>query len=271
MRFSTTDPAVNATLEALLKGAREALANQFVGLYLYGSLAVGDFVPDRSDIDFVVATEGSLPRSTVEALREMHEILWADGSYWAQRLEGAYIPRAELRRHSPDYPPRPTVNEGHFYLAGEDADWVFHRYVLREHETIVAGPSICDLIDPIGPEDLREAVRALLKQWWEPMLHNPKRLYDPGYAPYTVLSLCRALYTLEHGTIVSKSRAAKWALRTVDTLWRDLIEWARDWRNCQPSDRVEETQEFLRFVMEQSTERSARRAGNLAKGEEDLG
>jgi len=250
MRFSTTDPAVNATLEALLKGAREALADQFVGLYLYGSLAVGDFVPDRSDIDFVVVTEGSLPQPMAEALREMHETLWADGSYWAQRLEGAYIPKAELRRHSPDYPPRPTVNEGHFYLAGEDADWVFHRYVLREHETIVAGPSIRALIDPIGSEGLREAARTLLQQWWQPMLHNPKRLNKPGYAPYAVLSLCRVLYTLEHGALVSKTQAAKWAESALDPQWQDLIQWVLGWRSSWPSGRVDETLDFLRYAVE---------------------
>jgi hypothetical protein len=241
---------VNAALEELLTGVRRALGEHFVGLYLYGSLAAGDFLPDRSDIDFIVVTEGPLSEPIVAALREMHEALWAGGSYWAQRLEGAYIPKAELRRHSPDYPPRPTINEGHFYLAGEDADWVFHRCVLREHETIVAGPSIRDLIDPIGPEELRGAVRGLLEQWWEPMLHNPRKLREPGYAPYAVLSLCRALYTLERGTIASKTQAAEWALRAVDPSWQDLIQWALAWRDGQPSDRVEKTQEFLRYVLE---------------------
>ena len=248
--FPTPHSEVNVALEALLEGARRALDEQFVGLYLYGSLAAGDFLPDRSDIDFAVVTEDSLPEPTIAALREMHGALWASSSYWAKRLEGAYIPKAEMRRHDPNYPPRPTVNEGHFYLAGEDVDWVFHRYVPREHETIVAGSSIRNFIDPVGPEDLREAVQALLKGWWGPMLSDPKRLYDTGYAPYAVLSLCRALYTLEHGTIVSKSRAAEWALRTVDPLWRDLIEWAQDWRNGQPSDRVEETRYFLQYAVE---------------------
>jgi len=183
----------------------------------------------------------------------MHETMWAGDSYWAQRLEGAYIPKAELRCHDPTYPPRPTVNEGRFYLAGEDADWVFHRYVLREHETIVAGPSIRGLIDPIDPNELREAARALLKQWWEPMLHNPKRLRDPGYAPYAVLSLCRALYTLKHGTIVSKTQAAQWVLTAIDRSWQDLIRWALAWRTGQPSERVAEAREFLRYTVEQAS------------------
>jgi hypothetical protein len=258
--FSTPYPEVNAALEELLARAREALVEHFVGLYLYGSLAAGDFRLDRSDIDFVVVTEGPLPELIVAVLRKMHESLWASGSYWAQRLEGAYIPRDELHRHSPEYPPRPTVNEGQFYLAGEDADWVFHRYVLREYETIVAGPSIRDLIDPIRPEELRGAARDLLQQWWHPMLQNPKRLWDPGYSPYAVLSLCRALYTLKHGAIASKSQAARWGLSTLDPQWHDLIQWALDWRNGQPSDRVAETLEFLRLTVEYGAEQGAKRA-----------
>lgn len=248
--FPTSYPEVNAVLEDLRARVREILGDRFVGLYLYGSLAAGDFRPDRSDIDFVVVTDGKLPETMVAALESMHASLAAGSSQWAKKLEGAYVPKHELRRHSPDYPPRPTVNEEQFYLAGEDSDWVFHRYVLREHETIVAGPSLRGLIDPVRPEDLRRAVREVVQQWWKPMLKNPQRLKDPGYQPYAVLSMCRALYTLECGTIVSKTRAAKWALHTLDPRWAALIERALAWRDGQPSDSIEETLQFMAYAIE---------------------
>jgi predicted nucleotidyltransferase len=58
---ATPNPSVNAILEVLLSGVKEVLGTRFSGLYLYGSLAGGDFDPERSDIDFLVVTDGELP------------------------------------------------------------------------------------------------------------------------------------------------------------------------------------------------------------------
>jgi len=55
---ATVYPEVNAVLQELLSGARALLGPRFVGMYLDGSLAIGDFDPGKSDLDFVVVTEG---------------------------------------------------------------------------------------------------------------------------------------------------------------------------------------------------------------------
>src|SRR5437764_366723 len=41
-----------------------------------------------------------------------------------------------------------------------------------------------------------------------------------------VLTLCRILYSHRHGTVVSKQRAAKWALETLPARWHALIRQA---------------------------------------------
>jgi len=43
------------------------------------------------------------------------------------------------------------------------------------------------------------------------MLHDPTRLHTGEYRAYAILTRCRMLYTLEHGAIVSKPTAARWA------------------------------------------------------------
>src|SRR5690348_1416102 len=92
---------VNATLTNVLDGARDVLGEQFVGMYLYGSLASGDFNPATSDIDFAVVTQDWLAPEAVAALDAFHKHLWAEGGHWAAHLEGAYIPREALRRYDP--------------------------------------------------------------------------------------------------------------------------------------------------------------------------
>ncbi len=51
---------VNEILLLLLTRVKHTLGKQFTAMYLYGSLASGDFNPKSSDIDFVVVTESNL-------------------------------------------------------------------------------------------------------------------------------------------------------------------------------------------------------------------
>src|SRR6185503_19278272 len=96
---------VNAVLHALLAEVQDVLGDRFVGMYLYGSLAGGDFNPHTSDIDFLVVTADELPQKLIAALEAMHARIASSGSKWAAKLEGAYLPQHALRRHDPTHGP----------------------------------------------------------------------------------------------------------------------------------------------------------------------
>ena len=224
---------VDEVLADLLDGVRSVLGDQFFGLYLYGSLAAGDFAPGRSDIDFLVVTRDLLPETTIVKLEALHRRLAQSENEWAAKLEGVYFPLAELRSYDPQGPALPTVNEGRFFLAGQGSDWVIQRHTLREHEMIVAGASIREYIDPVSPDDLRSAVRAVLAEWWEPMLGNPSWLDKPAYRAFAVLSLCRVLATLREGSAVSKTAAAQLAMAELGEPWQTLIADALAWPNAE--------------------------------------
>lgn len=213
--FPTPLPDINQALQALLSETRAILSERFIGLYLYGSLASGDFNPLRSDIDFVVVTEGELPAEAIQALEAMHARLWNLGWKWMQKLEGSYISRVALRRYNPQDGPFPCVNEGKFYLARHENDWVIQRHILRESGVAIAGPAIRPMIDPVSPDELRTAVQGYLDEWWRPMLRDPQRLRSREYQAYATLSMCRALYTLQHGRVASKTGSARWAQQTL--------------------------------------------------------
>lgn len=248
-------PGGVAVLRELLDGARGVLGAAFVGMYLYASLAGGDFDPATSDIDFVVVTAGALPPDTVRALEALHARLWSAGAHWAAHLEGSYVPRAALRRYDPASAPVPQVNEGRFYVAGHGSDWVIQRHVLRGHGVLLAGPPPAALIDPVTPDLLRGAVAGILHEWWAPMLADPTCLRRADYQAYAVLSMCRALYAFsaERGDpIVSKPAAARWAREALDPRWRSLIDQAAAWRPGAELGRVEEIQALIRYAVEQA-------------------
>ena len=62
---------VNEILNLLLTNVKEILQDQFIGMYLFGSLANGDF-DEYSDIDVLVVTDGEIQESTFSALKNMH-------------------------------------------------------------------------------------------------------------------------------------------------------------------------------------------------------
>ncbi len=243
-------PEVNLVLQQLLSNVQAILGDRFVGLYLYGSLASGDFNPQTSDIDFVVVTTDELPAEIITALEVMHLRLRDSGLKWAKKLEGAYLPLHTLRQYDPNAAPCPAINEGRFYVERQCSDWVIQRHVLREYDSAIVGPSLRNLIDPVQPADLRQAIRGVLHAWWKPMLNNPSWIRTVEYQAFAVLTMCRALYTFQHGTIASKPASARWAQQALDERWIKLIEWASTWDQDTASDHLAETLEFIRYTLE---------------------
>lgn len=252
----TPYPEVNAIIRELLTGAQAILRDNFIGMYLHGSLASGDFNPATSDIDFVVVTAQELTAEIISALENLHNRLNTSNPEWAKKLEGTYIPQKEFRRYDPNDGPYPCTNEGKFYLAGHENHWVLARQLLRENGVIVAGADPKTLIDPVSADEIRQAVIAFLNEWWSPMLDNPFRLQSAEYQAYAVLTMCRALYTLENGTIASKPVCARWAQETLDERWVPLIDRAWVGRKNPglkaESNDVNETLDFIRYTMERS-------------------
>jgi hypothetical protein len=249
---------VNALLQELLESVQTILGGHFIGLYLDGSLTSGDFDQD-SDIDFVVVTDDEISGALFSALQAMHERIATIDSWCAIQLEGSYIPQHALRRYDPGHALHPNIERGRgerLKMIHHDADWVIHRYVLRERGITLAGPAPHTLIDPVSPNDLRQAMLAIVQGWAAQILHESAQMKYRGYQSYTVLSLCRVLYTLHYGTVVSKPVAARWAQTTLDERWVALIE--RAWVGRQhpqleaPSDDVNGTLDFIRYTLERS-------------------
>ena len=246
----TPYPEINAQLEALLSGAQSVLGRLFVGLYLYGSLASGDFDAATSDVDFLVVTASEIPSAQVPALEAMHARLAAGANKWAKKLEGRYLPLPALRRLNPADPPRPCLNEGQFYLGRQESDWVIQRHILREQGVTVAGPSLQAWIDPVQPDELRRAVAGILREWWLPFIESSDpRLRRSDYQAHAVLTMCRALHTLKSGAIVSKPAAARWAQRALGEPWPALIERALAWRPAEALEAQDDVVNLVRYTL----------------------
>ncbi len=245
---------VNEVLNLLLTNVKNILKDQFFGMYLYGSLSSGDFNPETSDVDFLVVTQDFLSEELIAQLEAMHQRTWATSLKRASKLEGAYIYKQLIRKHDPNGLPCPTINEGKFYLDRPGSDWIIQRHVVREYGVVLAGPDPKTFIDFVGPEDIRGSVMGVLKEWWFPMLEDPTWLRDKedGDRSFAVITMCRVMHALQHGTIVSKPKAIQWARTKLKGQWNQLINKAVAVSEHQEQKiSLDETLDFIRYTKAQ--------------------
>lgn len=253
----TSYPDVNEILDLLHTNIKEILQDHFIGMYLFGSLANGDF-DDHSDIDVLFVTDAEISSTIFSALQEMHERIIQIDSPWAIQLEVSYIPQNALRRFDARDNLHPHMDRGNgekLHMMMHASDWIIQRHILRERGIVIAGPDLQTLIDPVSPIELRQAVIDVLPLWVNPIIDDPSQINKRGYQSFFVLSLCRMLYTMKHGTIVSKPYAAKWAKESWNR-WAALIERAWLGRQtpgleAQPED-IHGTLDLIRYTLEYS-------------------
>ncbi len=140
-------------------------------------------------------------------------------------------------------------------MVAHDATWDIHRYILREHGVRLAGPPPQELIYRVTPDQLRRAASTLLTGWAAGLLAAPEQIQGREYQSFTVLSLCRILYTLQTGDVATKPSAARWCQEQLGPPWSALIERAlegrKHWEVPLLPEEVQATLDFIRYVIAQ--------------------
>jgi len=256
----TPYPELNDVLKDLVGSIQEFFNSNFVGAYLQGSFAVGDF-DEHSDVDFLVVTEAELSAGQVALLQEMHGRLYNLPSSWAQHLEGSYFPRRLLRQKpQPDSQLWYLDNGSRALIRSDHCNTFVVRWVVREKGLALAGPPAHTFLDPVPAAALRQEVLATINEWGAEILNDPQRYNNRFYQGFIVLSYGRMLHALVHGTVVSKRAGAEWAKENLDPSWSGLIH--RSWvtrpdpaksvrQPADPADFVQ-TMQFVRYIIEES-------------------
>ena len=246
---------LNHVLDDLVSGIQELLRADFIGAYLQGSFAVGDF-DEHSDVDYAIVTEAELTDDQVGRLQEMHGRIFDLPSRWAQHLEGSYFPRSVLRA-----PLQPGTqlwfldNGSRALVQSDHCNTNVVRWVLYEKGIALAGPPLQTLLDPVPTAVLRQEIRETIINWGHEILDNPQRFNNRFYQGFIVLSFCRMLHSIDQGIVCSKSAGAEWAKENLDPSWSGLIDRTWDTRPNpaqsvrQPADPVD-FEQTLRFVRE---------------------
>jgi predicted nucleotidyltransferase len=226
----TPYPELNGVLEQLVDGIRRALRDSFIGAYLQGSFAVGDF-DQHSDADFVVAVREELSTEQIARLGKVHRDIYNLPAGWAKHLEGSYFPLEILRRGERSGAPLWYLDHGSSILVrSSHCNTLVVRSVLRERGITLDGPPASELVDPISIPALREEIARTMDEWAREILNEPGPYRNRFYQGYIVLSYARMLHDLTAGRPGSKRGGAEWAKATFDASWHDLIDQAWETR-----------------------------------------
>ena len=254
MRDVTPYPAINSVLNDWAEGLKRLLGQKIVGLYLTGSLAYGDFVPERSDIDLQAVVRSPLTKNELGAVEQLHREIEERYAQWANRIECSYVPLELMRELAPPATPRPWWGFGSFYPeAPAGNEWIINHYLLSKHGIALDGPDFSELIPAIDIRLVRQASVRDLFQEWVPKIDDDAWLSNSHYQSYLVLNLCRILHTVVHGEPGSKKVAGRWAKATYPQ-WKDLVEEAERWAYGGEMKRQGDVVAFLRFAVERVNE-----------------
>lgn len=254
MKDVTPYSEINSVLTEWADGLKRLLGEKIVGLYLSGSLAYGDFVRERSDIDLQAVVQNPLTEDELKSVERLHKDVERRCPEWADRIECSYVPLEFMNEVTPPGKPRPWWGLGTFHAeAPAGNEWIINHYLLSKHGITLAGADFNDLIPLIDIDSVRRASAKDLFQEWIPKVHDDVWLSNSHHQSYLVLNLCRILHTVIHGEPGSKKVAGEWAKVTYPQ-WKSLIEEAEGWAYGDKMNRKADAAAFLRFAVDRVNE-----------------
>lgn len=213
MHTKTLDERYSLLLYRFTAAARECFGAKLTGVYLHGSMAMGCFRPEISDIDLLVVTETELDSS--EKLAFMEQVVALNGEAPAKGIEMSVLPRSACK---PFLYPTPFLlhfspmhldwfrhdPQGYVqHMNGTDPDLAAHVTILHHYGIVLYGAPIEQVFGEVSREDYLSSILYDVEEACETMAAHPVS---------TILNLCRVLAFVCDDVCLSKPEAARWAL-----------------------------------------------------------
>ncbi|WP_181350869.1 aminoglycoside adenylyltransferase domain-containing protein [Thalassobacillus sp. CUG 92003] len=209
-------------LHTLVEEISTSLAGNLTGLYLHGSLAMGGFNPEDSDIDLIGVVEKALTAQEAKKLTA----LFLRRSNHPFPIEVSILNKEQLenwRHPSPfDYHFsehwRDHYEKSHEALMHEqltDTDLAAHLTVVNERGICLTGAAIHEVLPQIPREHYWDSILGDYQSCLQQIKH------DPVYCTLNVLRVYR--YLSEEG-VYSKLEGGEWGLRYLPIKYKPVIQ-----------------------------------------------
>ena len=220
------DPFQNL-LDTFVTRSKQILKNNLTGIYLHGSAVMDCFNPEKSDLDFIVVVNETLPDSIKKEYMDMIVELNACGP--AKGIEMSVLTKSVCNSFV-----YPTPFDLHFSIAhlnwyksnpddyiqkmkGTDKDLAAHFTIITNRGKCLYGEPIEKVFSKVPEKDYFDSIWNDISDAVEDISEN---------VMYLTLNLARVLAYKKDGVILSKKEAGEWALENLPKEYHPLVEAA---------------------------------------------
>lgn len=211
-------------LDEIVDKSKMIFKENLTGIYLHGSLAMGCFNPDKSDIDLIIVISGSI--TEIQKLQFMNHVVEWNKTAPAKGIELSIVREEYCRKFL-----YPTPFELHFSNAhlqwfmdnptdyiqkmnGTDKDLAAHFTIIKKYGVVLYGEEINAVFADVPRKDYIDSI------WLDVEGAKENILEDPVYV---ILNLCRVAAFLKSDLILSKKQGGEWALQNLSAQYHTLI------------------------------------------------
>ena len=220
-------------------------------IYIYGSYALNDFRFGWSDIDILVLTEKTISEYQANELDCLRQSLTADepDNPFYRYFEGGMLTLNAFEHHIPDR----VVYWGTSGQRITDT-FLFDSCCMKElfdNSRLLYGKDIREQLSPPSFEEIKLNIQFHYETIRKYASSSGRTIYSFGW----ILDICRCVYTLRTGKIISKTAAGEWALQNRLFHDPDVLETALEIRKNPQSYRedakLQDLSETLGNVIQQ--------------------
>jgi len=214
-------------LNKISKEYKSILKENLVGIYVHGSIALGCFNWNKSDIDFLVVVNEKLSndikRNLMDITIELNDQAPPKG------LEMSIV----LKEYCKNFK-YPTPFELHFSnmhinwynnnpdyycnnMQGEDKDLAAHFMIIKGVGVTIYGEPMNKIFGDINKEYYLDSIKCDIKDAKSEIFYNPM---------YIVLNLCRVVAYIQNDLVLSKEQGGKWAIENLNSNYISIINRA---------------------------------------------
>ncbi len=199
------------------------------GLYLIGSVALGDHRPGHSDIDMVAVTAGPVDAAATDALARAHRCLRE--AHPLPHFDGPYVTWDALTRPPERAADAPYAHEGRFHPRGRFELTPITWQMLARSAVSCRGPDRAGLGVWQDRSALTGWAKGNLDTYWRRWRDRGARLASiPGLGSlgswatqWGVLGVARQHHVVATGEVISKTDAAGYGLTAFDDRWHRIV------------------------------------------------
>lgn len=211
-------------LDEIVEQSKQIFGEELIGIYLHGSMAMGCFHANISDIDLIFVIRDYI--TDTQKLQFMNYIV--DVNQVAPR-KGIELSIVKQKYCKPFVYPTPF--ELHFSNAhkqwfadnpadyiqkmnGTDKDLAAHFKIIKSYGVVLYGAEINDIFADVPRNDYIDSIWNDISEAGEEILENPV---------YIILNLCRVAAFLKHDLVLSKKQGGEWGINHLSSKYHVLI------------------------------------------------